>query len=373
MKIALIHDWLTEYGGGEKVFAVICSLYPDADVFTLTYNVKSLRKLKIENKNITPSFIQSLPFGKTKYRYYLPFFTKAIESFDLTKYDLIISSSSCVAKGVLTHINQIHICYCHSPVRYAWDLYFQYLNLSVYNKFKPLMLYIKHVLHKLRLWDVISSNRVDYFICNSNYIQKRIWKVYRRVSQTIYPPISTHEFTCVSSKDDYYFVCSRLVSYKKIDLIVKAFREMSDKKLIVIGNGPEKKTLLKLKTSNIEILGFQPFHILKAYMEKAKAFVFAADEDFGMVCIEAQACGTPVIAFGKGGSLETVKENLTGVFFYQQTAEAIIESVHKFETLKFDYNIICKHAEQFSEERFKREFKDFIEGKVKKKYGTTTL
>jgi glycosyltransferase involved in cell wall biosynthesis len=360
MKIALVHDWITEYGGGEKVFSVICSLYPEADIYTLAYNEMSLEKLNIPIHRVRASFIQDLPFGKKRYRNYLPLFTKAIESLDLSSYDLIISSSSCIAKGVLTYANQVHICYCHSPVRYGWDLYFQYLNHAGLNKMNPIALYVKSTLHKLRIWDIISSNRVDYFISNSNYIQQRIFKTYRRDAVTIYPPISIADFDCYYPKENYYFTCSRLVPYKKIDLIVEAFAKMPDRKLVVVGAGPDKAKLEKISTSNIEVLGFQPFSVLKEYMEKAKAFVFAADEDFGMVPVEAQACGTPVIAFGKGGVLETVIENETGLFFYEQNVEAIIDAVNRFDKQKFDYLKIRKHAEQFSEERFKREIQDFV-------------
>jgi glycosyltransferase involved in cell wall biosynthesis len=360
MKIALIQDWLTEQGGAEKVFATLYEIYPDADVYTLVYNDEVLEKLNIPKHKVAASFIHKLPFAGKKYRNYLPLFTKAIENFDLSDYDLIISSSSCVAKGVLTSAKQTHICYCHSPVRYGWDLYFQYLNSSGLNKMNLKSLYVKSVLHKLRIWDIISSGRVDYFISNSNHIKQRILKTYGREAVTIYPPVFTDEFSVNRSKGDYYFTCSRLVPYKKVDLIVEAFANMPDKKLVVIGTGPDTDKIKRLKTENIELLGYQPFTILKEYMEKAKAFVFAAEEDFGIVAVESQACGTPVIAFGMGGSLETVKNNETGLFFYEQTAEAIIEAVTSFENLHFDHDAIRKHAEQFSKERFKQEIKNFV-------------
>jgi glycosyltransferase involved in cell wall biosynthesis len=368
MKIALIQDWLTEQGGAEKVFATLYELYPDADVYTLVYNDAVLEKLNIPGHKVTASFIQKLPFAGKKYRNYLPLFTKAIESFDLSGYDLIISSSSCVAKGVLTSANQTHICYCHSPVRYGWDLYFQYLASAGLNRMNPKAWYVKSVLHKLRIWDIVSSNRVDYFISNSNYIKQRIFKTYGRDAVTIYPPVFVDDFDSNRSREDYYFTCSRFVPYKKVDLIVEAFANMPDKKLVVIGTGPDMDKIKKLKTSNIEILGYQPFTALKEYMEKARAFVFAAEEDFGIVTVEAQACGTPVIAFGKGGSLETVKKDETGLFFYEQTAGAIIEAVAMFEKQQFDHAAIRKHAEQFSAERFKREIKNFVLDKYNKRF-----
>jgi glycosyltransferase involved in cell wall biosynthesis len=373
MKVALVHDWLAEYGGGEKVFAVIYSLFPDADIYTLIYNESSLVKLNIPKHKVTASFIQRLPFAGKKYRNYLSLFTKAIESFDLSNYDLIISSSSCIAKGVLSHAGQLHICYCHSPVRYAWDLYFQYLNHSGLNAMNPMSIYVKYVLHKLRVWDIISSNRVDHFISNSNYIRQRIFKIYRREATTIYPPVSVYDFSSHSLKDNYYFTCSRLVSYKKIDLIAESFTHLPDKKLIIIGAGPERKKIERMKTPNIEILGYQPFSVMKKYMERAQAFIFAADEDFGIAPVEAQACGTPVIAFAKGGSLETVKENETGLFFYEQSPNAIIDAIIRFEKQEFDHRIIRQHAEQFSEERFKREFKDFVLNKFHTRYSPDTI
>lgn len=373
MKIALVQDWLTELGGAEKVFSAIFELYPQADIYTLVYNPELLQKLNIPEDKVKASFIQKLPFAKKKYRNYLPLFSKAIESFDLRKYDLIISSSYCVAKGVLTHAGQIHICYCHSPVRYAWDLYFQYLDESGLNKKTPKAVYAKHILHKLRIWDIISTNRVDYFISNSNYIQNRIFKVYRREAKTIYPPVSVRDFN-IQTKDNYFFTCSRMVPYKKIDVIVEAFSKMPDKRLVVIGSGPDRQKIEKLKTPNIEILGYQPFPVLKDYMEKAKAFIFAAEEDFGIVPVEAQACGTPVIALGKGGSLETVIDRKTGLFFYEQTSDAIIESVKYFEEIEtsFDSEIIRQHALNFDIQIFKKNFQNYIDEIIQKNRNTTT-
>ncbi|SBW08023.1 Glycosyl transferase, group 1 [uncultured Dysgonomonas sp.] len=362
IKVALIQDWLTELGGAEKVFSAIYELYPNADIYTLVYNTDLLEKIGIPEEKVTASFIQKLPFAKKKYRNYLPLFSKAIESFDLSSYDLIISSSSCVAKGVLTHAGQTHICYCHSPVRYGWDLYFQYLTESKLIGYSPKALLAKSILHKLRIWDIISSNRVDHFISNSNYIQKRIYKTYRREAKTIYPPVAVKSFDHTISKEDFYFTCSRMVPYKKIDIIVEAFSKMPDKKLIVIGNGPDKQKIEKLRTSNIELMGYQPFSVLKEHMERAKAFVFAAEEDFGIVPVEAQACGTPVIAFGKGGSLETIKDKETGIFFYEQTANAIIEAVNNFEEIKasFDPQLIREHALNFDIDIFKENIKNYM-------------
>jgi glycosyltransferase involved in cell wall biosynthesis len=296
---------------------------------------------------------------------YLPLMPFAVEQFDLREYDVIISSSHAVAKGVLTKAHQLHICYCHSPIRYAWDLYHEYLHdAGLHKGLKGLI--AKYMLHRLRQWDMLSSFRVDYFISNSNYIALRIKKIYNRDSITIYPNIDVKRFELCTEKDEYYLASSRLVGYKKIDIIVEAFNKMTDKKLIVIGDGPDFKKIAKIAGNNITMLGYQPFEELKKKMQKAKALIFAADEDFGMIPVEAQACGTPVIAYGKGGALETVKENETGLFFREQTADAIIEAVTLFEKLHFDYTVIRKHAEQFSEERFKSEIKNFVMSKYNK-------
>jgi glycosyltransferase involved in cell wall biosynthesis len=354
MKVALVQDWLTELGGAEKVFKQMYNLYPDADIYTLVYNKNVLHEMGIPESKVTASFIQNLPFAKKKYRNYLPLFSMAIETFDLSQYDLVISSSYCVAKGVLTNSNQKHICYCHSPVRYAWDLHHQYLKEANLEKGIKGFL-VKYFLHKLRIWDIASLNRVDQFISNSDYIKQRIKKVYNQEAITIYPPVDTKAFEYVNKKDDYYFTCSRMVPYKKIDLIVKAFSMMPKKKLIVIGTGPDYKKIKKIATSNIILLGYQPFPVLKDYMQRARAFVFAAEEDFGIVPIEAQSAGTPIIAFGKGGILETVLEGKTGIFFKKQNVQSVIDAVQSFEALEdtFDFQTIRSNAERFSEEIFR--------------------
>ncbi len=365
MKVALVQDWLTELGGAEKVFKEISMLYPDADVYTLVYNDAVLDKLNIKQEKVTASFIQKLPFGKKKYRNYLPFFIKAIESFDLSDYDLIISSSYSVAKGVLCHSDQTHICYCHSPVRYAWDLYHQYMREAGI-KNRPKAWLIKKQLRKLRLWDVMSANRVDHFISNSDFIKARIAKVYRREATTIYPPVSVNQFKLQTTKHDFFITCSRLVPYKKIDLIVKTFAQLPNQRLKVIGTGPDMAKIKALAGANVEILGYQTDEVLRSEMANAKAFIFAAKEDFGIVPLEAQACGTPVVAFGEGGALETVVEGETGCFFYEQTTEALKHALQRFETIKttLDPQKIQNHAHKFDVNRFKQELNDFINTKT---------
>lgn len=359
MKIALIHDWYYVNGGAEKVVKAITSIFPDCEHFALFDVMPDNDKLKIINTTqVTTTFIQKLPFISKLHRKYLQLYPYAIEQLDLRQYDLVISSSSSVAKGVLTNANQVHICYCHSPMRYAWDLYHNYLRESGFNWLAKL--YAKKVLHKIRVWDIISSNRVDYFIANSEYIAKRINKVYRKESKVIYPPVDVNYFSLdKNSTRDYYFTASRMVPYKKIDLIVETFAK-NGKKLYVAGDGPELKKIKSKSMDNIVFLGHISKPELKKYLQNAKAFVFASEEDFGIVPVEAQACGTPVIAYGKGGSLETVLDKKTGLFFYEQTVEKLDEAITHFEKSTFNYEEIRNHAITFSEERFKSEISEFV-------------
>ena len=364
MKVAIVHEWLTVIAGSESCFKVFTEIYPDADIFVLVSDEESVKKLDINPNRIKTSFIQRLPKSKTKWKNYLPFFPFAVEQFDLSEYDLIISSSHAVAKGVITNANQIHICYIYSPIRYAWDLYHQYLSEANLNEgIKGFI--AKLILHYIRLWDFSTANRVDEFIPISKYIEKRVWRTYRRKSyKVIYPPVAIDDFTLKLDKEDFYLTASRLVPYKKIDLIVEAFSNLPNTKLVVIGDGPEIKKIKEKGGANVEILGYQKFEVLKDYMQRAKAFVFAAEEDFGIIPIEAQACGTPVIAYGKGGSLETVQGKFvgqkieitdTGVFFDKQTVHSLIEAVSFFEenVTKFDSKRIRDFAITFDKKIFK--------------------
>lgn len=376
MKIAIIHDWLVTYAGAEKVLEEILKIYPDADLFSLIDFVEEGQRSFIMNKSVTTSFIQKLPFAKKKYRTYLPFMPLAIEQLDVSKYDLVISSSHAVAKGVITGPDQLHISYVHSPIRYAWDLQHQYLRESGLDKGIKGAL-ARYILYKIRNWDYRTANGVDSFVSNSDFIARRIHKVYRRKATTIYPPVDVSAFNYQGEKEDFYLTASRMVPYKKIDVIVQAFNKMPDKKLVVIGNGPDFNKIKSIAGSNVKILGYQPFEVLKDHMQRAKGFVFAAEEDFGITPVEAQACGTPVIAFGKGGSLETVrgldqKHSPTGIFFYEQTAESIMNAINQFEQSgKFISSLDCReHAIKFSPERFRNEFKDFVNSKLEDKFKT---
>ena len=372
MKKALIHDWYTVYGGAERCVESFTNIWVDFDHFSLVDDLSDEnRSIILKNKKTTNSFIQNLPFGKKKYRSYLPLFPMAIEQFDLSDYEVIISSSSSVAKGVLTRPDQLHISYVYSPVRYAWDLYHQYLRESGLETGVKGFL-AKYFLHRLRLWDYSTANRPDHYIAISKYVAERIRKIYNKESIVIYPPVDTKSFTISESTGDYYITCSRMVPYKKIDLIVEAFAK-TDKRLIVIGEGPDYQKIKQLATKNIELLGFLEKNKVLNLIKKAKAFIFAAEEDFGIAPIEAQAAGVPVIAFGKGGILETVKGQfaneeiigsaITGIFFEQQNIASLLNAVKYFEKnyAIFDKETIRQNAQKFSVERFEKEFRETVE------------
>jgi glycosyltransferase involved in cell wall biosynthesis len=374
MKVAIIHEWLVTAAGSERVLEQIISLFPHADIYSLVDFLPARERSIILDKKVTTSFIQSLPFARKYYRNYRPLVPLAVEGFNLSQYDLILSSSHAVAKGVKKDPGQLHICYCHTPMRYAWDLRDQYLKESgLDHGLKGLL--AKMTLEYLRRWDARTADRVDYFIANSRYIGDRIKRSYNRDASVIYPPVDVNTFVCSEVKDDYYFTASRMVPYKKVDLIVEAFSTMPDKKLVVVGDGPDFGKVKTKAAKNIEFLGYQPSDVLKGYMQRAKAFVFAAEEDFGIVPVEAQACGTPVIAFGRGGVLETIQslgeENRsekppTGIFFKEQTPQALCDAVLLFEKNieKFNGQKIRENAIRFSRERFRMEFMEFVNAKV---------
>lgn len=372
MKIAIVHDWFVTYAGAEKVVEQMLEVFPEADLFSVVDHLGDNREF-IKNKEVKTTFIQKLPFSKKKYRNYLPLMPLAIEQLDLSKYDVILSSSHAVAKGVLTGPDQLHISYVHSPIRYAWDLQHQYLKEA--NLEKGIKGFItKTILHKIRNWDYRTANGVDHFVGNSKFIGRRIWKVYRRESTVIYPPVDITAFTLHEQKEEFYVTASRMVPYKKIDLIVEAFASMPDKKLVVIGDGPDFEKVKSKAKGNVELLGYQSFEVLKDYMQRAKGFVFAAEEDFGITPVEAQACGTPVIAYGKGGAMETVldlsHEKPTGLFFKEQTVESIVKAVDEFERNhdQFSSSNCRENSIRFSPERFKEELKNMVEERYKERF-----
>lgn len=378
MKVAIVVDWLVVYAGAERVLEQILACYPEADVFAVLDFIpeeNNQRKFLL-NKSVKTSFIQKMPWAKTKHRAYLPLMPFAIEQLDVTGYDLVISSSHAVAKGVITSPDQVHVSYVHSPMRYAWDLQFQYLRESglTTGKFNIKGWFARLLLHKLRLWDFASAARVDYFLANSQYIAKRINKTYKRDAEVIYPAIALDRFELCEQKDDFYITASRMVPYKKMPLIMQAFAKMPDKKLVVIGDGPdfEKAQAIAKTASNITLMGYQENAVLIDHLRRAKGFVFAAIEDFGLLPVEAQACGTPVIAYGKGGALETVKstesdvQKPTGVFFDEQTPESIIKAIENFEASidVFTPQNCRDNAESFSEENFRQQLKTFVAEKT---------
>ncbi|RDI48122.1 glycosyltransferase family 4 protein [Aquicella lusitana] len=368
MKTAIVCDWLVTLGGAEKVLGELFQCFPDADLFAVVDFLEPHQRDFLRHKTAKTTFIQKLPFARKKYRSYLPLMPLAIEQLDLSSYELIISSSHAVAKGVITGPDQLHISYVHSPMRYAWDLQHQYLRETGLDK-KPQGLLARYFLHKLRLWDLRSANGVDYFIANSHFIANRIRKTYRRDATVIHPPVDIARFMPGHQKEDFYLTASRLVPYKKIDLIVESFSAMPDKKLVVIGDGPDFAKIKAKTGSNVELLGYQPNEVLIDHMQRAKAFVFAAEEDFGIVPLEAQACGTPVIALGKGGALETVRgiaqEKPTGVFFSEQTVRAVCEAVSVFENNRLQFNIenCVENARQFSPEQFRYKIQELVQKK----------
>lgn len=360
MKVAIIHDWLTIYGGAESIIRILHDMFPDAPIYTTVYNRENM-PADFKKMDIRTSFIQKLPFAKKKYTSYLPLMPRAFEQFDLSEYDLVISSNTSCSKGVLTGANTLHICYCNTPMRYGWDFYHEYRS----GKGALARMIISGMMHKIRMWDRLSADRVDTFIANSYNVARRIMKHYRRESTVIYPPVRTSMFQKSNKDEGFYLVVSRLVPYKRIDLVAEAFSKMG-LPLVIIGDGSEYKNVVEKAAPNVKMLGRVNDSVVLDYMMRCKAFLFPGEEDFGITPIEAQACGKPVIAYGKGGALETVVADETGVFFQEQTVESVISTVRRFESMKFDADKIRKHSEKFSEDRFREELRDFIYSEYEK-------
>jgi glycosyltransferase involved in cell wall biosynthesis len=363
-RVAIIFEWLQQCGGVERVIAGMRELFPNADLFALICDPDWLAQTPFEGATVHTSFIQRLPWATKKHRYYLPLMPLAVEQFDLRSYDLVLSSSHMVSKGVLTRADQLHVSYTHTPVRYAWELYQDYLHTSgLTHGFMGGL--TRLVLHYLRMWDVTAANRVDVYLANSINVERRIEKTYRRPAQTIYPPVDVDRFRCDLPRKNFYVTVSRLVPYKRLDLVVRAFTRMQ-KPLVIIGDGPERDRLQGMAGSNIQFLGYQPDDKVVEYLQHARGFVFAAHEDFGITPVEAQAAGCPVIAYGKGGVLETVIDwpnpEATGTLFDTQTVEALEAAVVLFEAneRRFDPKVCRRNAERFDSRRFQREFHDIV-------------
>lgn len=368
MRIALVHEWLVSMRGGEKVFLEICRLFPDADVFTLVHNPGQV-DADIELHRIQTSFLQNIPGSAKHYPKFLPFFPTAIEAFDLTPYDLVISSSHCVAKGVITRPDAVHVSYIHSPMRYIWDLHFSYFPQHEGNVLKRAL--YRSVANYLRMWDVTSNNRVDAMMANSQFVAQRIWKYYRRKSKVVHPPVEVEQFSVATQVDDYYLAFSSLVPYKRLDLAIQAFNRLR-LPLKIIGGGPERTALQKIAGPNIEFLEWLPDEAMRQTLARARALLFPGVEDFGIIPVEANACGVPVIAYGSGGVLDTVipldgsnRENRqpTGLFFTEQSVTAIIAAIERFEQqqdLFKNRQAIRQAAFRFHPSVFRRKMKMYV-------------
>jgi len=354
MKVAIVHYWFVTWRGGEKVIEALLDLYPDADIYTHIYCEKGTEG-KLKNRVIHETFISKMPKAKKWYQKYLPFMPIALEQLDLREYDLVISSESGPAKGIITRPDSLHICYCHSPMRYVWDMYPDYLKSTG----RLTRVIMRPLIHYLKMWDRLSADRVDYFISNSNFVSKRISKFYRRDSVVINPPVDISEFEYFEDKEDFYLVLGQLTPYKRADLVVDAFLK-NGKNLVVIGDGEQYDDLKKKECGNVKVLGRAEWSVCKDHLKRAKALVFPGVEDFGMVPVEAMACGTPVLAFAQGGALETVVEGVSGMLFYEQTTDSILDCIERFEAMSFDRPAIRNHAYSFSKKEFLQKFETFV-------------
>jgi glycosyltransferase involved in cell wall biosynthesis len=363
LKIAIVHEWFVNYAGSERVVEQMLELFPQADLFSLVDFLSEGERHYLKGKKAKTTFIQRLPFAKKHFRNYFFLFPLAVESHDLRSYDLVLSSTHMVSKGAIVNQNQLHLSYCHSPCRYAWDLYHQYLEEAGLKRGLKGFL-AQWFLHKLRIWDQISTPRVHQFMANSRYIANRIRHVYQREAEVIFPPVDVQKFSPVLDHDDYYFAASRLVPYKKMDLIAEAFSLMPDKKLILVGSGKpaELARVKKWLSPNIEYRKEAESAEFLKLMSRAKAFVFAAEEDFGITLAEAQACGTPVIAFGKGGAAEIVKDGETGVLFSDQSVESLKKAIENFEKQGISKGAeeISQSAQRFSNLAFRDNLVQFV-------------
>ena len=358
MRVALIHDWLTGLRGGEKVLEVLCELYPDATLFTMVY-IPDSTSLIIESHPIRTAFTQKLPAVKSLYRWYLPLYPWAVESLDLDGYDLVVSSSHCVAKGVLTPPDSTHICYCHTPMRYVWDRFGDYFGNGVTAR-----LVYGPVAHYLRKWDVASAARVDHFIANSKHVAERIQKYYRREADVIYPPVDTEVYVPAEEEpEDYYLIVSALVPYKRLELAIDAFNKRNEP-LLIVGTGPQEAKLKARAGANIRFLGGLSQQELRPVYQRCQALLLPGVEDFGIVPVEAQACGRPVVAFAEGGALESVRDGETGVFFSESSPEALSDAIDRVSSLRFNRNAVRSWALGFSRQRFKDSVKTYIDEKL---------
>ncbi|MBE7939427.1 MULTISPECIES: glycosyltransferase [Ramlibacter] len=367
-RVACVHEWLTEWGGSEDAFRLILACFPGAQAFATIDHLSAADRQRLAAAGpIRTTFLQNAPAVARRFWNYLPVTALAVESHDVGDADIVVSSSHAFAKGVLTRADQFHVSYVYSPMRYAWDLHREYLR--DYGLDRGAKGWLARLLFKrLRAWDRQTANNVDLFVAISRHVQQRIWRTYRRPSRLIYPAVRVERLRMETHKEDHYVTVSRLVNYKRIDLMLEAFRQMPSRKLVVIGDGPEMPALRRRCPPNVELRGRLPDEAVEAALQSARAFLFAAHEDFGISPVEAQACGTPVIAYGAGGSLETLRplggaaEAPTGLHFPEQTAASLAAAVQAFEDAGpvFDPHACREFAEGFSEARFQREFRDCV-------------
>jgi glycosyltransferase involved in cell wall biosynthesis len=349
--------------GGEKVLEVLCELYPDATLFTLLHN-KGAMSSTIENMKIHTSFVQNLPMAEDRYRHYLPLFPRAIESFDFSGYDFILSTSHCVAKGARPVGNALHVCYCFTPMRYVWDQYAEYFGKGRAGLLTRAAMAV--VAPALQKWDVRTSSRVHFFMADSENVARRIERYYARAADVIHAPVNTSLFKPTGKPGDYYLMVTALVPYKRVDLAIDTFNELGER-LVIIGSGPEEDKLKMRAASNIEFLGWEGDDVLAKFYANCRALIFPGVEDFGIVPLEAMASGRPVIAFAQGGALETVVgsgENPTGVFFHEQSVAALKNAIKEFESRQFDPQTIRNHAEKFDRKKFKQRMHEYISDKI---------
>jgi glycosyltransferase involved in cell wall biosynthesis len=356
MRVAIIHYWLVTMRGGEKVVEALCNIFPQADIFTHVYVPEAVSNT-IRQHKVTTTFISSLPAARRLYKRYLPLMPMALEQLDLRGYDLIISSESGPAKGIIPPPGSLHICYCHSPMRYVWNMFHEYRGRAGLLT-RTLMPVLSHY---VRTWDTVSSNRVDYYIANSKTVATRIKRYYRRDAIVISPPVDVDAFEIVDQSElgDYYFMAGELVAYKRPELAVQAFNQMN-KRLVIVGGGEMLNEIRRIAGPTITVLGPQPFNVLRHHYARCQALIFPGEEDFGIVPVEAMASGRPVIAYGRGGVTETVVANLTGVFFSEQTVKAIIEAERTFRTLTFNSEKIAEHARTFQSSHFVTKMSNYI-------------